>query len=376
MRPKFNHPMQKVLWYLPYYGSAIFAVFTIILYERQLISMAAMITIIAVALAIYAALLWWAYRTRRMQVESEIIDEALKRDPAGVKNDSETEQRVNIYDITIHNSSRKVILEVVTVFLLLAAWGILWTKGWENLFSTLVMTVTSVGALIAARFPFMMSDAEEHKDMSQIILAVKKQQIYALVFAVMAVVSPIIDIKWGLLELLVVFLIVEGLFFQKNKSEMSLDQQDKAVTGERFNSSDIHVERNVETIAFEVVTGFLILMALCITVLSYNVIMSDLMRYSMRVVIILGLASQAITQLVKAVKFAKADKDIKNIRQFRLAVRENRVYGIEFAIMSLILAISIRHHIIDPAIFIIVIVATTFGTYFIFRYFINKTEQS
>ena len=35
MRPKFNHPMQKVLWYLPYYGSAIFAVFTIILYERQ-----------------------------------------------------------------------------------------------------------------------------------------------------------------------------------------------------------------------------------------------------------------------------------------------------------------------------------------------------
>ena len=376
MRPKFNHPMQKVLWYLPYYGSAIFAVFTIILYELQLISTAAMITIIAVALAIYAALLWWAYRTRRMQVESEIIDEAPKREAAGTKNDTETDQRLNIYDITIHNSSRKVIMEVVTVLLLLVAWVILWTKGWENLFSTLVMTVTSIGALIAARFPFMMSDAEEHKNMSQIILTVKKQQIYALVFAVMAVVSPIIDIKWGLLELLVVFLIVEGLFSQKNKSEMPLDQQDKPFTGERFNSSDIHVERNVETIAFEVVTGFLILMALCITILSYNVIMSDLMRYSMRVVIILGLTSQAITQLVKAVKFAKANKDIKNIRQFSLAVRENRVYGVEFAIMSLILAISIRHHIIDPAVFIIVIVATTFGTYFIFRYFINKTEQS
>ena len=82
----------------------------------------------------------------------------------------------------------------------------------------------------------------------------------------------------------------------------------------------------------------------------------------------------AITQLVNAVKFAKADKDLKNIRQFSLAVRENRVYGVEFALTSLIVAISIKHHIIDASIFIIAVLAMFLGTYFIFMNFIKKAK--
>ena len=82
----------------------------------------------------------------------------------------------------------------------------------------------------------------------------------------------------------------------------------------------------------------------------------------------------AITQLVNAVKFAKADKDLKNIRQFSLAVRENRVYGVEFALTSLIVAIRIKHHIIDASIFIIAVLAMFLGTYFIFMNFIKKAK--
>ena len=377
MRPKFNHPKQKALWYIPYYGSAILAVLAIFLYERQQINLAAMITTIVVLIAIYAALVWWAYRTRRMQIESEIIDEAKKSNAAGSQNGTESNKRVNVYDIVVPSSSTKVIMEVVTVLLLLTAWGILWAQGWENLFSTLVMTIASAGALIAARFPFFMSDAEDHKDMSQIIQAVKKEQIFALVFAIMAVFSPLLKLEWSLIELLVVYLIVDYFFSRKKESEMSLDQQ-KAISSqaaeEKFDTSDIRVERNKETIVFEVVTGFIILMAVCIMLLSFNVIKSDLMRYGIRVMFILLLSYSAINQLVKAVKFAKADKDLKNVKQFNLAIRENRVYGLVFAIMGLIVAISIKHHIIDPGIFIVAVLATTFGTYFIFKRLINKAQ--
>ena len=377
MRPKFNHPKQKALWYIPYYGSATLAVLAIFLYERQQINLAAMITTIVVLIAIYAALVWWAYRTRRMQIESEIIDEAKKSNAAGSQNGTESNQRVNVYDIVVPSSSTKVIMEVVTVLLLLTAWGILWAQGWENLFSTLVMTIASAGALIAARFPFFMSDAEDHKDMSQIIQAVKKEQIFALVFAIMAVFSPLLKLEWSLIELLVVYLIVDYFFSRKKESEMSLDQQ-KAISSqaaeEKFDTSDIRVERNKETIVFEVVTGFIILMAVCIMLLSFNVIKSDLMRYGIRVMFILLLSYSAINQLVKAVKFAKADKDLKNVKQFNLAIRENRVYGLVFAIMGLIVAISIKHHIIDPGIFIVAVLATTFGTYFIFKRLINKAQ--
>lgn len=377
MRPKFNHPKQKALWYIPYYGSAILAVLAIFLYKRQQINLAAMITTIVVLIAIYAALVWWAYRTRRMQIESEIIDEAKKSNAAGSQNGTESNQRVNVYNIVVPSSSTKVIMEVVTVLLLLTAWGILWAQGHENLFSTLVMTIASAGALIAARFPFFMSDAEDHKDMSQIIQAVKKEQIYALIFAIMAVFSPLLKLEWSLIELLVVYLIVDYFFSRKKESEMSLDQQ-KAISSqaaeEKFDTSDIRVERNKETIVFEVVTGFIILMAVCIMLLSFNVIKSDLMRYGIRVMFILLLSYSAINQLVKAVKFAKADKDLKNMRQFNLAIRENRIYGLEFAIMCLIVAISIKHHIIDPGIFIVAVLATTFATYFIFKRLINKAQ--
>ena len=377
MRPKFNHPKQKALWYIPYYGSAILAVLVIFLYERQQINLAAMITTIVVLIAIYAALVWWAYRTRRMQIESEIIDEAKKSNAAGSQNGTESNQRVNVYNIVVPSSSTQVIMEVVTVLLLLTAWGILWAQGRENLFSTLVMTIASAGALIAARFPFFMSDAEDHKDMSQIIQAVKKEQIYALIFAIMAVFSPLLKLEWSLIELLVVYLIVDYFFSRKKESEMSLDQQ-KAISSqaaeEKFDTSDIRVERNKETIVFDVVTGFIILMAVCITLLSFNVIKSDLMRYGIRVMFILLLSYSAINQLVKAVKFAKADKDLKNMKQFNLAIRENCVYGLVFAIMGLIVAISIKHHIIDPGIFIVAVLATTFGTYFIFKRLINKAQ--
>ena len=377
MRPKFNHPKQKVLWYIPYYGSAILAVLALFLYERQQINLAALITIIVVLIAMYAGLVWWAYRTRRMQIESEIIDEAKKSNAAEIQNGTKATQRVNVYNITVPSSSTKVIMEVVTVFLLLAAWGILWTHGWENLFSTLVMTIASAGALIAARFPFFMSDAEDHKDMSQVLQAVKKEQIYALIFAIMAVFSPLLKLEWSLIELLIVYLIVDYFFSRKKESEMSLEQQ-KAISSqaaeERFDTSDIYVERNKETIVFEVVTGFIILMAVCITLLSYNVIKSDLMRYGIRIMFILLLSYSAINQLVKAVKFAKAEKGLKNMRQFNLAIRENRVYGLEFAIAGLIVAISIKHHIIDPGIFIVAVLATTFGTYFFFKRLINKAQ--
>lgn len=378
MKPKFSNLKLRTLWCLLYYGSAVVAGATIAMYKNGLLGKAAMIAIIVTAIAVFAAMFWWAYCNGRKEAEAEIIDESQQKNIAGVKNDNRTPQRVNIYGIKMPSTTTKVGMEVLTVLLLIATWVILWAQhklAWDPIISPLVMTVASIGALAEARFPFLMSDAEKHKNMSQISLSAKKQQIYALVFAAMAVLSPLFDIKWTLLGLLVVFCIVETLFERKNKSETSLDQQNNALTGEHFNANDIQVERNMETIAFSVVTGLLIVVALCITALSYDAIKNDLMRYSTRVMFILGLAYLAINQLVRAVKFAKADKDLKNIRQFSIAVRENRVYGVEFALTSLIVAISIKHHIIDASVFIVAILAMFLGTYFIFMSSIKKANS-
>lgn len=378
MRPKFSNLRLRTLWYVLYYGSAVVAGATIAMYKNGVVDKAAMIAIIVTAIAVFAAMFWWAYRIGRKEAEAEIIDEKQPRIAKGIKNDNGTPQRVNIYGIKMPSTTAKVVMEALTLLLLVATWVILWAQhklAWGTIISPLVMTVASIGALAEARFPFLMSDAEKHKDINQISFSVKKQQVYALVFAAMAVISPLFDIKWTLLGLLVVFCIVETLFERKNKSGTSLDQRNKTLTGERFNANDIQVERNMETIAFEVVTGLLIVAALCITVLSYDAIKNDLMRYSTRVMFILGLAFLAISQLVKAVKFAKADKDLKNVRQFSLAVRENRVYGIEFAFTSLIVAISIKHHIIDASVFLIVVLAMFFGTYSIFMNSIKKANS-
>ena len=262
---------------------------------------------------------------------------------------------------------------VLTVLLLLATWGILWSQHkmeWNHITVPLVMTIASVAALVAARFPFMMSDAEEHKDMNQISVSVKKEQIYALIFAIMALLAPIIDFKWGLIEIIFVVILVEAFFDHKKKSAHSSEQG----TDKAFDSSNIQVTHDKEEMAFYIVTGFIILTAMCFVLLSLDAIKADFMRQSARLIFILLTAYTAFTQLVKAVKFTKADKSIENIRQFRLNVLEERVFGVEFAIISLILAIGIKHHIIDAATLFVAIIATLLGTYFIFHTLIKKAR--
>ena len=113
---------------------------------------------------------------------------------------------------------------------------------------------------------------------------------------------------------------------------------------------------------------------MCFVLLSFDVIKADSMRHSTRLIFIILSGYLAINQLVRAVKFAKADDSIENIRQFRLSVLENRVDGVELAIISLILAIDIKHNIVDAVTLLITILVMFFGTYFIFNYFSKRAK--
>ncbi|MBQ3362636.1 MAG: hypothetical protein IJG42_01610 [Muribaculaceae bacterium] len=375
MKPKFNNPRQTLLWNVLTYGTAIVAGGTLGLFSEQLGTAGTAAVIVATAV-ILAALYWWAYRTRLVEVEDEIMQERKNRTTTGAM--SESAQRVNIYNIKVHNSPTKVIMEALTVLLLLVTWGIFWSKhqmDWEHIGGAVILTIGSVAALIGARFPFMLHDAEKQKDMSLISLSVKKQQVYALICAIMAVLSPVADIMDNFFVIILAILLVEAYFNRKKKSAQSTSGSTSGqVTDKAFDSSNIQVTHDKVEIAFYIVTGFIILTALCFVLLSLDVIKVDAMRFSTRLLFILLTAFSAINQLASAVKFAKVDEEIENIRQFRLSVLENRVYGVELASISLILAIGIKHHIVEASVLIIAILAMFLGTYFIFKHFSKKAK--
>ena len=374
MNPKFNNKKQTLLWNILTYGTAIVAGSVLGLFSQQL-GMVGMAAVIVATAVILAALYWWAYRTRRIEVENEILQ--TRKDGAMDAMD-DTAQRMNVYNIKVHNSPTKVIMEALTVLLLLATWGILWSKhlmDWQHIGGSVILSIGAVAALIGARFPFMLHDAEKQKDMSQINLSVKKQQVYALIFAIMAALAPFTDIKGNFYVIILAALLVEAYFSRKKKSVQSTSGSTSGqVTDKAFDSSNIQVAHDKVEIAFYIVTGFILLTAMCFVLLSLDVIKADSMRHSTRLIFIILSAYLAINQLVRAVKFAKADDSIENIRQFRLSVLENRVDGVELAIISLILAIDIKHNIVDAGVLVIVILAMFFGTYFIFKYF-NKRAK-
>lgn len=374
MKPKFNNKKQTLLWNVLTYGTAIVAGSVLGLFSQQLgiVGMAAVIVATAVILA---ALYWWAYRTRRIEVENEILQ--TRKDGAMDAMD-DTAQRMNVYNIKVHSSPTKVIMEALTVLLLLATWGILWSKhlmDWQHIGGSVILSIGSVAALIGARFPFMLHDAEKQKDMSQISLSVKKQQVYALIFAIMAALAPFTDIKGNFYVIILAALLVEAYFNRKKKSVQSTSgSTSDQVSDKAFDSSNIQVAHDKVEIAFYIVTGFILLTAMCFVLLSLDAIKAVSMHHSTRLIFIILSAYLAINQLVRAVKFAKADDSIENIRQFRLSVLENRVDGVELAIISLILAIDIKHNIVDAGVLVIVILAMFFGTYFIFKHF-NKRAK-
>lgn len=371
MKPKFNNKKQTLLWNVLTYGTAIVAGSVLGLFSQQL-GMVGMAAVIVATAAILATLYWWAYRTRRIEVENEIL-QARKN---GAMDD--TAQRMNVYNIKVHSSPTKVIMEALTVLLLLATWGILWSKhlmDWQHIGGSVILSIGSVAALIGARFPFMLHDAEKQKDMSQISLSVKKQQVYALIFAIMAALAPFTDIKGNFYVIILAALLVEAYFNRKKKSAQGTSGSTSGqVSDKAFDSSNIQVAHDKVEIAFYIVTGFILLTAMCFVLLSLDVIKADSMLHSTRLIFIILSGYLAINQLVRAVKFAKADDSIENIRQFRLSVLENRVDGVELAIISLILAIDIKHNIVDAGVLVIVILAMFFGTYFIFKYF-NKRAK-
>lgn len=375
MKPKFNNKKQTLLWNVLTYGTAIVAGSVLGLFSQQL-GMVGMAAVIVATAAILAALYWWAYRTRRIEVENEMLEERKNKTTTGAT--SESAQRMNVYNIKVHSSPTKVIMEALTVLLLLATWGILWSKhlmDWQHIGGSVILSIGSVAALIGARFPFMLHDAEKQKDMSQISLSVKKQQVYALIFALMAVLAPFADIKGNFFVIILAALLVEAYFSRKKKSEQGMSGSTSGqVSDKAFDSSNIHVAHDKVEIAFYIVTGFILLTAMCFVLLSLDVIKADSMRHSTRLIFIILSGYLAINQLVRAVKFAKADDSIENIRQFRLSVLENRVDGVELAIISLILAIDIKHNIVDAGVLVIVILAMFFGTYYIFKYF-NKRAK-
>lgn len=371
MKPKFNNKRQTLLWNVLTYGTAIAAGSVLGVFSQQL-GTAGMAAVIATTAVILAALYWWAYRSRRIEVENEILQ--ARKD--GAMND--TAQRVNVYNIKVHSSPSKVIMEALTVLLLLATWGIFWSKhqmDWEHIGGAVILTIGSVAALIGARFPFLLHDAEKQKDMSQISLSVKKQQVYALICAIMAVLSPVLDIRENFFVIILAALLVEFYFDRKKKSAQGTSVSTSGQLSDKaFDSSNIQVAHDKVEIAFYIVTGFIILTAMCFVLLSLDVIKTDSLRHSTRVIFIILAAYMAINQLVGAVKFAKADDSLENIRQFRLSVLENRVDGVELAIISLILAIDIKHNIVDAVTLLIAILVMFFGTYFIFNYFSKRAK--
>ena len=380
MKPKFENTLHKALWYVLYLGSAAVAGLSIVFYQIERINLPTMISILAVTLAIYAALMRWAYTSSRKAAMEKALE---GRGTSANGSNPDAAQRVNIYDIKMHNSPRKVIMEALTILLLIAAWGFLWVQhqlDWDHTLDAVLMTAASLGALVAARFPFMMRDAEEQENMSQINLSVKKYQLEALLFAVVLVVWTQFNFKMNLITLIGVFALVEIIFSRKNKSEQATagQVQDRIIAGQdgqpTLKLSDIQVEHSTEALAFEVVTGFILLVTGCFLLLSLDVIKADFMEHATRLFLILTTAFLAINQIARAVKFAKMDEDVTNIKQFHLNVRESRAYGVEFAITSLLLAVGIKHQMADSATLLIEVLAMFAATYLIFNHFIKKAQ--
>ena len=379
MRPKFNNPKLRVLWTVLALGTGLAAGITAAMYSHQHNTAGIIATVVA-AIAIFGALHWWGYRTRRAEVANEIMEENRDRRNSKSENGTDEPQRVNIYDIKVRNSRTKVIMEVLTVLLLVFTWGMLWAQHkleWDFIQSPLLMTIASVVALVSARLPFLMADAEEHKDISQISIAVKKEQVYALIFAFMAVLALFLEIQWSFLGLLIVFVLVESYFDRKKKAEQN---QDKAISGQvadnALDRNSIQNWHDKEEVYFYAITGIIILITLCLLLLSFDIIKENLRHYGTRLFFILGFAYLGINQLVKAVKFAKADEELQNIRQFKLGLRENRVGGVMFALMGLMIALDIYHRVVDPVVTMIAIILMLFAPYFIFKFFIKQAKDN
>ena len=141
MKPKFNNKKQTLLWNVLTYGTAIVAGSVLGLFSQQL-GMVGMAAVIVATAAILAALYWWAYRTRRIEVENEMLEERKNKTTTGAT--SESAQRMNVYNIKVHSSPTKVIMEALTVLLLLATWGILWSKhlmDWQHIGGSVILSI-------------------------------------------------------------------------------------------------------------------------------------------------------------------------------------------------------------------------------------------
>lgn len=181
MRPRFDNKGMNTLYYCMMWGSAIAAGLALVFYKSGKISLAAVVAI-CVLFAFFALFdMGWNFLSKKEN--AAIIDES-----AAAQGTSEPG-----FDINEAKAARtpiRVFLSLLTVIILLIAWGWAWSQHtFDGVFfmdkpvsTYLWTTAISLGLMLYARFPFLM-DKDRYKNMAQVNLAINSKLVTALFLA-------------------------------------------------------------------------------------------------------------------------------------------------------------------------------------------------
>ena len=181
MRPKFDNKGMNTLYYCLMWGSAIAAGLALVFYKSGKISLAAVVAICVLFAFFVLFDMGWSFLSKKEN--AAIIDES-----AAAQGTSEPG-----FDINEAKAARtpiRVFLSLLTVIILLIAWGWAWSQHtFDGVFfmdkpvsTYLWSTATTLGLMLYARFPFLM-DEDRYKNMAQVNLAINSKLVTALFLA-------------------------------------------------------------------------------------------------------------------------------------------------------------------------------------------------
>ena len=181
MRPRFDNKGMNTLYYCLMWCSAIAAGLALVFYKSGKISLAAVVAI-CVLFAFFALFdMGWNFLSKKEN--ASIIDES-------AADEGTSEPDFDINEAKAARTPLRVFLSLLTVIILLIAWGWAWSQHtFDGVFfmdkpvsTYLWSTAITLGLMLYARFPFLM-DEDRYKNMAQVNLAINSKLVTALFLA-------------------------------------------------------------------------------------------------------------------------------------------------------------------------------------------------
>ena len=181
MKPRFDNKGMNTLYYCLMWCSAIAAGLALVFYKSGKISLAAVVAI-CVLFAFFALFdMGWNFLSKKEN--ASIIDES-------AADEGTSEPDFDINEAKAARTPLRVFLSLLTVIILLIAWGWAWSQHtFDGVFfmdkpvsTYLWSTAITLGLMLYARFPFLM-DEDRYKNMAQVNLAINSKLVTALFLA-------------------------------------------------------------------------------------------------------------------------------------------------------------------------------------------------